>query len=51
MRVADQKDPIGIDLAAQRELADQVDYQRRHIVVIEAVPGIIGRPQSQVFVP
>ena len=48
--VADQKHAVGIDPAEQRELADEVDDQRRHIVVVETIPSVVRRTQRQVFV-
>ena len=51
VRIAHQKDLVDVDLAMDRELADQLGDERAHVVVVEAVPDVVWRPQGHVDVP
>ena len=51
MRIAHNKDLVGINVPKQPELQDEIVYQRIDVVVVETVPGVIWRAQGQVKVP
>lgn len=44
-------DPIGINIAKQRELFDQVNDQWADIVVVETIPNIIRSAQGDILIP
>ena len=51
VRIAHDEDLVRIDIAEQTELADQIVHERIHVVVVEAVPGVVGRAKREIQIP
>src|SRR5207248_2993582 len=46
VRIADQEDLIRVDVTKNGELANEIRNKRRDVLVVEAVPRVVGRSQG-----
>ena len=51
MGVAHDEHLAGVHVAQHRELANEIHDKRRHIFIVEAIPGVVGCPQSDIGSP